>query len=95
MKKIALLSGLIFILCSACNNKDDFNKELLIGNWKLQQPNYPVYPPTVNFNTNGEYKMVEFINYPFSTTIINIGTITGEYLTYDNKIENLPLPRLR
>jgi len=87
MKLITFLSGLLFIACSACDNKEDLNIELLIGNWKLQDPLYPVYSPSVNFNTTGEYKMVEFIKYPFNTTIINVGTITGEYITYDNKIE--------
>ena len=86
MKIITLLSVLIFIVCSACN-KDSFNKDLLIGDWKLKQSDYSVYSPTVSFNSNGEYKMVEYINYPFSTTIFNIGTITGEYITYDDKIE--------
>lgn len=88
MKKIALFSGLIFILCTACDNKNSFNKELLIGDWKLQQSSvYPVYSPSISFNVNGEYEMVEFIKYPFNPAIINSGTITGKYLTYDNKIE--------
>lgn len=87
MKLLVLISGLLLIVCSACENKDDLNKELLIGNWKLKQTSYPVYSPTVSFYDNGEYKMMEFIKYPFSTTIINAGTITGEYTIDGNNIE--------
>lgn len=87
MKLLVLFSGLLLMVCSACENKDGLNKDLLIGNWKLQHSSNPVYAPTVNFYDNGDYKMVEFIKSPFNTTIINTGTITGEYTIYGNSIE--------
>jgi hypothetical protein len=87
MKNLFLFSGLIFVGCISCENRTDYNRELLIGKWELQQGTSVLNAPIVEFYANGEYRIVNLLRTPLIPYVsFNVYTITGTFDYYKDKI---------
>lgn len=80
-----LIIGLIFLVSMVSCSKEDSDADLLYGNWTLESDSgYPA--PRVEFNTKGDYCMVDYANVSFVGTTFCGYEITGEFSINGNQI---------
>jgi len=84
MRKLSIVILLVLLSTISCR-KDSIDTELLFGSWIAESDSgHP--RPTVDFNTGGDYCMVDHINVPVGGTAVYKCTITGEFSVMGNII---------
>jgi len=80
-----LIIALILMVSTVSCNKEGFDADLLYGSWILESDSgHP--RPTVDFNTGGDYSMVDYMSVPHSGTTVIRYEITGEFSISGNQI---------
>lgn len=84
MRKYLIVAVLIMFSLVSCR-KERLDMDLLYGSWILES-NAGHPRPMVDFNTGGDYCMVDYTSVPFGGTTVYGYEITGEFSIRDNLV---------
>lgn len=84
MKNLFII-GLTLLMSMVSCSKEDSDADLLYGSWALESDSgFP--GPKIEFNTKGDYCMVDYASVSFAGTTFCGFKITGEFNISDNQI---------